>query len=92
VRPADDPVYRVIAGRPRPLRLGRGCAPLELDLPASLAAPVLALGSHMKNTVCLAWGTRAIVSPLADSTPRSLDTLAQVAADLQQLYQVQATG
>ncbi|MDP1924511.1 MAG: carbamoyltransferase HypF, partial [Thiobacillus sp.] len=93
VRPADDPVYRVIAGSPRPLRLGRGLAPLELELPVSLAEPVLALGSHMKNTVCLAWGKRAVVSPHIGEldTPRSLDTLAQVAADLQRLYQVQAT-
>jgi hydrogenase maturation protein HypF len=93
VRPADDPVYRVIAGVPRPLRLGRGAAPLELELPAPLSEPVLALGSHMKNTVCLAWGTRAVVSPHIGElgTPRSLDTLAQVAADLQRLYQVQAT-
>jgi hydrogenase maturation protein HypF len=92
VRPADDPVYRVIAGAPRPLRLGRGSAPLELDLPAPLAEPVLALGSHMKNTVCLAWGSRAVVSPHIGEldTARSLDTLAQVAADLQRLYQVQA--
>jgi len=93
VRPADDPVYRVIAGMPRPLRLGRGSAPLELDLPTSLAEPVLALGSHMKNTVCLAWGRRAVVSPhIGDlDSPRSLDTLGQVAADLQRLYRVQAT-
>ena len=93
VRPADDPVYRVIAGRLRPLRLGRGSAPLEFDLPAPLAEPVLALGSHMKNTVCLAWGTRAVVSPHIGEldSPRSLDTLAQVAADLQSLYQVQAS-
>ena len=92
VRPADDPVYRVIAGVPRPLRLGRGSAPLEFDLPVPLAEPVLALGSHMKNTVCLAWGTRAVVSPHIGEldTVRSLDTLAQVAADLQQLYQVRA--
>jgi hydrogenase maturation protein HypF len=92
VRPADDPVYRVIAGFPRPLRLGRGSAPLELELPAPLAEPVLALGSHMKNTLCLAWGTRAVVSPHIGElgTPRSLDTLAQVAADLQRLYQVEA--
>lgn len=92
VRPADDPVYRVIAGEPLPLRLGRGNAPLELELPAALPAPVLALGSHMKNTVCLAWGTRAVVSPHIGEldTVRSLDTLAQVAADLQRLYQVQA--
>ncbi len=93
VRPADDPVYRIIAGKPRPLRLGRGIAPLELELPMPLPEPVLALGSHMKNTLCLAWGTRAVISPHIGEldTPRSLDTLAQVAADLQALYQVQAT-
>ena len=93
VRPADDPVYRVIAGQPRPLRLGRGSAPLELDLPVLLPEPVLALGSHMKNTLCLAWGRRAVVSPHigALDTLRSLDTLAQVAADLQRLYQVKAS-
>ncbi|MDP2028422.1 MAG: carbamoyltransferase HypF [Thiobacillus sp.] len=93
VRPADDPVYRVIAGLPRPLRLGRGLAPLELEIPGSLPEPVQALGSHKKNTLCLAWGTRAVVSPHIGEldTLRSLDTLAQVAADLQRLYQVQAT-
>ena len=32
-RPADDPVWRTLGGRPRPLRLGRGVAPLELPLP-----------------------------------------------------------
>ncbi|HSJ80641.1 MAG TPA: carbamoyltransferase HypF, partial [Thiobacillus sp.] len=93
VRPADDPVYRVIAAVPRPLRLGRGSAPLELALPVALPEPVLALGSHMKNTLCLAWGRRAVLSPHIGQldTPRSLDTLAQVAADLQRLYQVRAT-
>ena len=93
MRPADDPVYRVVAGRPRPIRLGRGSAPLELDLPAPLAEPVLALGSHMKNTLCLAWGMRAVVSPHIGELDgaRSLDTLAQVAADLQRLYQITAT-
>ncbi len=93
VRPADDPVYRVIAGKPRPLRLGRGIAPLEQELPRALPQPVLALGSHMKNTLCLAWGTRAVISPHIGELDslRSLDTLAQVAADLQALYQVSAT-
>ena len=93
VRPADDPVYRVIAGVARPLRMGRGSAPMELELPAVLPAPVLALGSHMKNTLCLAWSNRAVVSPHVGEldTLRSLDTLGQVAADLQRLYQVQAT-
>ena len=60
-RPADDPVYRVIAGSPHPLRLGRGMAPLELELPFTLPEPMLAVGGHMKNTVALAWGNRAVV-------------------------------
>jgi hydrogenase maturation protein HypF len=93
VRPADDSVLRVIAGRARPLRLGRGMAPLELDLPRALPKPVLALGAHTKNTLCLAWARRAVISPhIADlSSAMSLDTFAQVADDLQRLYQVRAT-
>lgn len=92
VRPADDPVYRVIAGVPRALRLGRGIAPLELELPFSLAPPVLATGGHMKSAVALAWGRRIVVSPhIGDlGTPRSLAVFEQVAADLQALYGVQA--
>jgi hydrogenase maturation protein HypF len=91
-RPADDPVYRVIVGRPRPMRLGRGNAPLEIDLPFRLPRPVLALGGHLKNTVALGWERRAVVSPhLGDmDAPRSLALLAQVAADLQALYGVRA--
>ena len=93
VRPADDPVFRVIAGRPRPLRLGRGAAPLELDLDAPLPTPVLALGGHMKNAICLAWERRAVISPhIGELTAaRSLETLARVADDLQRLYQVRAS-
>ncbi|BAU48741.1 hydrogenase maturation protein HypF [Sulfurifustis variabilis] len=92
VRPADDPVYRVIAGEPRPLRLGRGIAPLELDLPFRLARPVLATGGHMKNAVALAWDERVVVSPhIGDlGTPRSLAVFEQVLADLQALYGVRA--
>jgi len=92
VRPADDPVYRVIAEKPRPLRLGRGNAPFEIELPFSLARPLLALGGQLKNTVALGWGSRAVVSPhLGDmGTPRGLALLQQVAADLQSLYAVSA--
>ena len=92
VRPADDPVFRRIAGRPRPLRLGRGCAPLELQLPRTLAGPVLAVGGHLKLTVCLAWDERAVLSPhIGDlGTPRGLAIFEQVAADLQRLYGIQA--
>jgi hydrogenase maturation protein HypF len=92
VRPADDSVFRPSAGRIRPLRLGRGTAPVELRLAAALPEPVLALGSHMKNTLCLAWGERAVLSPHIGEldTARSLATLAQVGEDLQRLYQVRA--
>jgi hydrogenase maturation protein HypF len=88
VRPADDPVYRVIAGAPRPMRLGRGNAPLEIALPFCLARPLLAVGGHLKNTLALGFGTRAVISPhLGDmATRRGLELLERVAADLQSLY------
>ncbi len=92
VRPADDPVYRVIAGKARPVRLGRGDAPLEIDLPWSLPHPMLALGGHLKNTIALGWANRAVISPhLGDmDTHRGRKLLEQVAADLQSLYGVTA--
>lgn len=91
-RPADDPVYRVIAGFARPLRHGRGSAPLELALPFTLNKPVLAVGGHMKDTVALAWNDRVVVSPhIGDlDAPRSLGVFEQVIADLQKLYEVRA--
>jgi hydrogenase maturation protein HypF len=91
-RPADDPVCRVILGKARAMRLGRGNAPLEIDLPFRLARPVLALGGHLKNTVALGWENRAVVSPhLGDmDAPRSLALLKRVAGDLQKLYGVNA--
>jgi hydrogenase maturation protein HypF len=92
VRPADDSVYRTIARRPRPLRLGRGVAPLELDLPFTLTQPLLAVGGHMKSTVALAWDKRVVVSPhIGDlGTARSRAVFEQVIDDLQRLYGVRA--
>jgi hydrogenase maturation protein HypF len=91
-RPADDPVYRIIRDRPRPLRLGRGNAPLEITLPFSLDTPVLAVGGHMKNTITLAWNNRAVVSPhIGDmGNARSLAVFEQSVHDLQSLYKVTA--
>jgi hydrogenase maturation protein HypF len=92
VRPADDPVYRRIDGEVRPLRIGRGCAPCELNIPWTQAEPVLAVGGHMKGTVALSWGRRVVVSPHIGEmdSPRSLDVFEQVASDLQALYGVTA--
>jgi hydrogenase maturation protein HypF len=92
VRPADDSVLRVAAGRARPIRLGRGIAPLELELPAQLPEPVLAVGGHLKLSVALAWGRRVVISPhIGDmGTGRSELVFEQVVGDLQRLYDVRA--
>jgi hydrogenase maturation protein HypF len=91
-RPADDSVLRSSAGRPRPLRLGRGAAPLELRLPASVDEPVLALGGHMKGSIALAWAQRLVMSPHIGEmgAPRSLRVMERLVADLQALYGVTA--
>ena len=91
-RPADDPVFRCIDGKTRPMRIGRGCAPLELQLPGTLEQPILAVGGHMKGTVALAWDDRVVVSPHIGEmdSPRSLAVFEQVAQDLQSLYSVKA--
>ena len=92
VRPADDPVFRRIAGVMRPLRIGRGCAPLELELSGRQERPLLAVGGHMKGALALAWDNRAVISPHIGEmdSPRSLRVFEQVASDLQRLYGVQA--
>ncbi len=91
-RPADDPVVRMVARRVRPVRPGRGTAPLEITLPARVGVPTLAVGAYMKTTVALAWDDRAVVSPhIGDlASPRAREVFAEVAHDLQQLYGVRA--
>jgi len=91
-RPADDPVYRVIHKKARPLRSGRGDTPLELALPFRVKKPVLAVGGHMKNTIALAWDERIVVSPHIGELDslRSQQVFDQVISDLQKLYQVNA--
>ena len=89
-RPADDPVVRLVAGVVRPLRLGRGSAPIEFVLASPATDPILAVGAYSKTTVALAWNDRAVVSPhIGDlGSPRGREVLPQVAGDLQGLYGV----
>jgi hydrogenase maturation protein HypF len=89
-RPADDSVYRLIAGKPRPLRIGRGFAPIERKLPFYLEQPLLAVGADLKNTVALAFRDRVVISPhIGDlGTLRSAEVFDQVIADLTRLYDV----
>ncbi|MCP3867023.1 MAG: carbamoyltransferase HypF [Gammaproteobacteria bacterium] len=60
----DDSVERVIDGRPRFLRRGRGVAPQPIVLPSSLAVPepILSMGGELKSTFCLLDQGQAIVS------------------------------
>jgi len=89
-RPADDPVYRVIQNKPRPFRLGRGNAPLELTLPFKLNKTLLAVGGHIKNTIALAWDNRLVISPHIGElgSPRSQNVFEQLVSDLQTLYDI----
>lgn len=91
LRPADDSVRRVIAGRARPIRLGRGAAPLELEAPREFTSPTLALGGHLKNTIALGWTDRIVVSPhIGDmATTAGMETLARLTEELPQLYRIE---
>jgi hydrogenase maturation protein HypF len=93
VRPADDPLFRQIDKVMRPLRVGRGVAPVEITLPWRQPEPVICVGGQQKATVTLSWGDRAVVSPhIGDMlSPRSLLVFEQVITDLQSLYGVEAT-
>ncbi len=58
----DDSVVRVIAGQARPLRRARGYVPGAIALPFVVRTPVLAVGGHLKNAVCVAHGSTAHLS------------------------------
>jgi hydrogenase maturation protein HypF len=59
--PIDDSVVRCVAGRPMALRLGRGLAPLPLELPSRI--PRLAVGAHLKSAVAWSNGRQAALGP-----------------------------
>jgi hydrogenase maturation protein HypF len=60
----DDSVVRIMDDAPRFLRRARGYAPASVPLPTGfrLAPPVLALGSELKNSICLLQDGQAILS------------------------------
>lgn len=58
----DDSVLRMHSGEPRIIRRSRGYAPEPIRLPFSIDRGILALGSELNNTVCVAYGDRAYIS------------------------------
>lgn len=63
---SDDSVVRVVDGALRQMRRSRGFVPSPLILRVELAPPecppILAVGGHQKNTLCLLRGREAFVS------------------------------
>lgn len=58
---ADDSVMRLVAGAPAFIRRARGHVPAPIRLPRS-GPPVLAVGGHLKSTICLTRGDEAFLS------------------------------
>jgi hydrogenase maturation protein HypF len=58
----DDSVAKVVRGRPVPIRRSRGYVPSPVTLPLESPEPVLACGSALKNTFCMARGRHGFVS------------------------------
>lgn len=69
VRPIDDSVVRVIGNRAVAYRLGRGLAPLPLDLDVlrpvrgTQLPPMLAVGGQMKSAIAISNGRQAVLGP-----------------------------
>jgi hydrogenase maturation protein HypF len=59
----DDSVATVIADAPAIVRRSRGYVPRAIQLKHPVARPVLATGALLKNTFCLASGSRAFLGP-----------------------------
>lgn len=61
LRPLDDSVLRIAAGRPLMLRRARGFVPEPIEVTEPLP-PLLAVGGHLKNTVAVSIGHHALLS------------------------------
>ena len=89
-RHADDSIVRVIDDKLVLLRRGRGYAPLPVMM-AHSGPLTLALGGHLKNTVCIGSGKLAFPSQhIGDlDTQHSIQTFKQTIYDLRRMYDLQ---
>ncbi|NLF72951.1 MAG: carbamoyltransferase HypF [Candidatus Anammoximicrobium sp.] len=89
VRPVDDSVAHVIAGRLQILRRARGYAPLPIRMHCELPV-VLAVGGHLKNTVALSLGESVVMTPHVGDleTALSVQVHRQAIDDLIQFFGV----
>lgn len=94
VRPVDDSIVRVIGDRPVVLRRARGYAPLPLNSPIpspNSPTKVLALGSHLKNTIALGFDGQIFLSQhIGDlETVPAFEHFQRVISSLSSIYEFQ---
>ncbi len=88
LRPVDDSVARIVAGREMLLRRARGYAPLPVMM-TSESKPALAVGAHQKNTVALQVGANIMISQHHGDleTAQSYDAFQKSVDSLERLYE-----
>jgi hydrogenase maturation protein HypF len=94
VHPVDDSVVRVMMGRPMVLRRARGFAPLPLPLLPTISGNsekdpvILAVGSHIKNTIAVSNGRHIVTSPhIGDlESAQSFETFKNTIEQFKKLY------
>ncbi len=62
-RRVEDSVLSIAPAGPRVVRRARGLSPEPIRLPAPSPAPVLAVGGHLKNTICIVVDDLAYLGP-----------------------------
>ena len=90
VRPVDDSVVRIMAGRELVLRRARGYAPLPMTMKEKTESAILAVGAHQKNSIALSQGRDVILSQhIGDlGTKESLDAFRRANDDLENLFDI----
>jgi hydrogenase maturation protein HypF len=85
----DDSVVRVVDGAPGIIRRARGYVPQSIRLPFAVP-PLLAVGGHLKATVCVTRGSEAFLSQhIGDlDTVAAVRFLEETAAHLTNLLEV----
>ena len=89
VRHVDDSIVRVLLGREMVIRRARGYAPLPVLLPEP-AAPMLAVGAHLKNAIGINVGRSFFISQhIGDlETVQATDAFERVITAFKDLYRV----